>query len=43
MLLRCTHAFGNFEPGDEIEVPAGALYDGAHFKEVEPPEEAGEK
>lgn len=39
MLLRCTHAFGNFEPGDEVEVPDGATFDTAHFEEVEGNEE----
>jgi hypothetical protein len=36
MLLRCHTAFGNFVPGDEIEVPDGAVFDGAHFEQAEP-------
>lgn len=31
MLLRCHTAFGNFVPGDELEVPDGAVYDRAYF------------
>lgn len=34
MLLRCHDAFGNFEPGEEVEVPDGAAFDQAHFEEV---------
>lgn len=37
MQLRCKNAFGNFEPGDEVEVPDGAEYDHAYFEEVETP------
>jgi hypothetical protein len=33
MLLRCTNAFGNFKPGDEVEVP-GVVFDPAHFEAV---------
>ena len=36
MLLVCTHAFGNFVPGNEIEVPEGAVYDGSYFEQAEP-------
>lgn len=42
MTLRCTNAFGNFKPGDEIEVPDGALYDGAFFEEVAEAKEGSE-
>lgn len=34
MLLCCKDAFGNFEPGDTVEVPDGAVFDRAHFEEV---------
>ena len=36
MLLRCVRAFGNFEPEDEVEVPDGAVFDGAYFEKAEP-------
>lgn len=32
MILVCVHAFGNFEPGDEVEVPDGANFDTAFFE-----------
>lgn len=35
MLLRCHHAFGNFAPGDEVEVPDGDVFDSAHFEAVQ--------
>ena len=35
MKLRCTRPFGNFTPGDEIDVPDGAVFDGAFFEEAE--------
>jgi hypothetical protein len=35
VLLKCYEPFGNFVPGDEIEVPDGAIFDGAYFKAVE--------
>lgn len=38
MLLRCHTPFGNFVPGDEIEVPDGAEFDTAHFEQAEPEE-----
>lgn len=34
MVLECVHPFGNFVPGDEIEVPDGDVFDVAYFKEV---------
>jgi hypothetical protein len=37
MLLRCTNAFGNFKPGDEVEVPDGAVFDTAFFELAEAP------
>lgn len=43
MRLRCTHAFGNFVPGDEIEVPEGAVYDGYYFVPVEPEQASKEE
>lgn len=42
MLLQCYNSFGNYEPGDELEVPDGALYDAAVFKEVPAPAEDDE-
>ena len=33
MVLRCTHAFGNFKPGDEVEVPDGSEFDHAYFEQ----------
>jgi len=38
MLLRCTNAFGNFVPGDEVEVPDDAVFDSAHFERAFVPE-----
>jgi hypothetical protein len=32
--LKCKEAFGNFVPGDELDVPDGAIYDKAFFGEV---------
>jgi hypothetical protein len=32
MILVCVNAFGNFEPGDEIEMPDDAEFDHAFFK-----------
>lgn len=26
--------FGNFKPGDEVEIPDGSEFDRGHFKEV---------
>jgi hypothetical protein len=31
MILVCINAFGNFEPGDEIEMPDGTEFDHAFF------------
>lgn len=44
MLLRCHTPFGNFVPGDEIEVPEGSGFDPYHFELVtaEEPEPATE-
>ena len=36
MKLRCHRAFGNFTPGDEVEVPDGAVYDNHYFEAPEP-------
>jgi hypothetical protein len=33
MLLLCHQPFGNFEPGDEVEVPDGAVFDSYYFTE----------
>jgi hypothetical protein len=34
MKLRNKEAFGNFKPGDEVEVPDGSVYDTYHWDEV---------
>lgn len=34
MNLKCVVAFGNFVPGDEVDVPDGAIFDHAYFEEV---------
>jgi hypothetical protein len=36
MILRCRESFGNFVPGDLVEVPDSAVFDGAYFEQVEP-------
>lgn len=36
MLLKFTHAFGNFEEGDEIEVADGAVFDHSYLELVPP-------
>lgn len=41
MKLRCHNAFGNFVPGDEVEVPDGAGFDHYYF-EADEPEQAPE-
>lgn len=38
MLLICIRQFGNFWPGAEVEVPAGAIFDHYYFELVEAPE-----
>jgi hypothetical protein len=35
MQLRCKNAFGNFKPGDKVEVPDDAAFDQAYFEKVE--------
>lgn len=30
-VLECTQSFGNFEPGDTVLVPDGAVFDTGHF------------
>lgn len=45
MLLVCVNAFGNFVPGDEVEVPDGALFDTAYFRvkpDAEPADDGAE-
>ena len=39
MILKCRREFGNFKPGDLVEVPDGAVFDGVYFDEV--PAEGG--
>lgn len=39
MILKCVEPFGNFTPGDIVEVPDGALFDTAFFAEDKVPEE----
>ncbi len=45
MEIRCVHAFGNFEPGDVVEVPDGAVFDEVNFVRADavtvPPAEGG--
>lgn len=36
MLLRCHTAFGYHEPGDEVEVPDGAVFDPYYYELAEP-------
>jgi hypothetical protein len=43
VLLKCSRPFGNFNPGDEVEVPDGAEFDHAHFECAEQPELKEEK
>lgn len=43
MLLRCTAKFGNFVPGDEVEVPNGALFDHKYFEAVPQPDKNPKK
>lgn len=38
MQLRCVRAFGNFQPGEEVEVPDGAGFDAVYFEKAEPEE-----
>ena len=40
MILKCKEAFGNFKPGDVVEVADGAVFDGYYFVEV--PAEGGQ-
>lgn len=35
MKLECTAPFGNTVPGDVVEVPDGAAFDGAYYRRVE--------
>jgi hypothetical protein len=35
MILVCINSFGNFAPGDEIEMPDGTEFDHAFFNEAE--------
>lgn len=35
MILECVRAFGNFKPGDQVEVPDGTIvFDHFYFKQV---------
>lgn len=36
MLLRCHTAFGYHAPGDEVEVPDGAVFDAYYYELAEP-------
>jgi len=40
VLLECIRPFGNFVPGDEVEVPAGAVFDTFYFKVASPAKES---
>jgi len=37
MQIKCVRPFGNFKPGDSVEVPDGAAFDTYHFEQA--PEE----
>jgi hypothetical protein len=37
VLLICKKTFGNFVPGDEVEVPDGAAFDTTHFEMAQAP------
>ena len=39
MTLVCIQPFGNFEPGDRVEVPEGAIFDTAYFRRDETQDE----
>jgi hypothetical protein len=39
MLLRNVRPFGNFTPGQTVEVPDGSTFDGAFFEKVPETEE----
>ena len=47
MQLVCVRPFGNFKPGDEVEVPDGAVFDKFYFEVSEPdkpePDEPADK
>lgn len=34
MFIRCVQRFGNFAPGDELEVSDGAVFDETYFERV---------
>lgn len=34
MIIRCIHPFGNFIPGDELEIPDGAIFDETYFEDA---------
>lgn len=38
MTLVCIRPFGNFDFGDEVEVPDGAMFDSYHFELKSEPE-----
>lgn len=37
MFLKCKVAFGNFKPGDEVEVPDGGEFDTVYFEQIKAP------
>lgn len=43
MQLRCIRAFGNFKPGDELDVPDGAVFDGFYFERTPEAKPAAKK
>lgn len=43
MLLECIEPFGNFVPGDTVEVPEGAVFDTFYFKQADEPKKAEKK
>lgn len=32
MIIKCKQPFGNFKPGDLVEVPDGAIFDELYFE-----------
>lgn len=41
MVLKCIVRFGNFVPGDEVEVQDGAIFDKHYFEAVPQPDKKG--
>ena len=41
MQIKCIRAFGNFRPGDVVEIPDGAVFDEGHFERLAASPEGG--